>query len=130
MKAWQCANNATPPVKRKVDDPSAMIARMILAFRVHGRFWRAIGSKSPRICQFIVRDAKIPSWFVKLAPDGAEVIGGEHPRPDAVFEADASSFVKLMRGEAGGELLEEKRVAVRGDLDALSRLFEGLKAPI
>jgi hypothetical protein len=130
MRPWQTqqAPKKIPP--RRIADPAAMIARMGIAFAVHRRFWQVLGRRRSGVCQFHLVGAAIPSWFVKLDPAGAVVVGGTAAAPDATWRSDAASFVALMNGQAGPELLDGGKVRLCGDLDLLLGLFEGLRAPI
>lgn len=128
MKPWERTAEKKPRAQAK--DPNAIIAHMFNAFSVHRRYWQALGAKKKGVCQFRVPGAPIESWFVELSDRGGVISGGEHPRPSAVWRCDAEAFTRLLRGEAGAELFDQKRVELAGDLGLLNDLFQGLKARI
>ena len=128
MRAWERASSDR--ISAKADQPSAMMSFMFIAFQARARYWQALGKKRPGVCQFALTGAEARSWYVVLSDRGAEIVEGAHIAPDVEWKSDADAFVALMRKEAGAELLHAGRVVLRGDLDLLSTLFEGLKARV
>lgn len=125
MRAWQCRAQEIP-ARARPSHPAELIARMALSFEIQARFWRALGSKRRGVCQFHVPGAPLPDWFVELDARGARIGGGIHPAPAAVWRSEARVLVRLMRGEAGPELLDAGELGLEGDLELLSALFSGL----
>jgi hypothetical protein len=68
-------------------------------------------------------------YQIVLAPGGARVVSGRAGEPDLVLLTDVATAGALARGERNAQsVLAEGRLRVRGDLRALTRRAEALRA--
>jgi hypothetical protein len=126
MKPWQ-AIDKTVEVKVEIGDTNALLASIARSFHMKPKYWRAIGTMRPRICQFVLEGSKPESWYVSVDGEGGVIYGGLHPSPDMTWSSSASDLLKIMRLEVqGGDLVRRGKVRLTGNLDLLREVLEAL----
>lgn len=74
--------------------------------------------------QFVLTGAGGGRWFVEIRNGRCTVTTGDGPHPDAVLEASATDYLKILNGEMNKVVaLLRGKLRVRGDMGSVRPFF-------